>query len=182
MRIQSTAALLALLCSASLRGIDANQQGLRRRLATNDCTIMAVEALSIAGEDPEMIIECEVHPDDADGIEGMVYPIDAPREQLDELRELIESGQVTPGYDILEIAGSEISSKGSDGMGKVVKTRMRTGKVKEKVKKGEGKGKGKKGNKGRRRLVNTSGDVNMLLVKVTDSNNLAVADSPSYMR
>ena len=54
--------------------------------------------------------------------------------------------------------------------------------MKEKVRKGEGKGKGKKGNKGRRRLVNTSGDVNMLLVKVTDSNNLAVADSPSYMR
>ena len=167
MRIQSTAAFLVLLGSASLHGVNANKQGLRRKLATNDCIIMAVEALSISGEVPEMIIECEVHPDDANGIGGISLSIDAPLAQLNELKVLIKSGQVTPGYDSLDIAGSDIDDKavhlppGSDISAMVRQNEKKVG---------------------RRRLVATSGNLKMLLVKVTDVNGLKLSDSPTYMR
>ena len=61
MRLHATTASSVLLAST------AEAMSLRRNLlATNDCTIMALEALGLEGnEDPEMIIECELSPEDA---------------------------------------------------------------------------------------------------------------------
>jgi hypothetical protein len=157
---------LVLLGSASLHGVNANKQGLRRKLATNDCIIMAVEALSISGEDPEMIIECEVHPDDANGIGGISLSIDASPAQLNKLKALIKSGQVAAGYDSLDIAGSDIDDKA---------VHLPPGRdISDMVRQNEKK-------VGRRRLVATSGNLKMLLVKVTDVNGLKLSDSPTHM-
>jgi hypothetical protein len=167
MRLQSSAAFLALLASLSPLGIHA-KQGLRRKLASNDCTIMAAEALSVeGGEDPDMILECEVHPDDADGISGIFLPIDASPAQLNELRGLIESGKATPGSDKLDIRGAAVDGKGvhlKPGLNIADMVRKNVEKV------------------GRRRLVSTTGDLNMLLVKVHDVEGKAYPDSTTLMR
>ncbi len=176
MRLQCSAAFWALLASASPLGIDA-KQGLRRQLvASNDCTIMAVEALSVeGGENPDMILECEMHPDDADGIPGMTYPIDATPKQLKELRESIEGGKVNPGQDKLDIVGVEITDK--------KKIKFPPGlDITSKVKKNGNNGKDKDKDKNRRRLVATTGDLKMLLVKVYDVNGRTFPDAPATMR
>jgi hypothetical protein len=176
MRLQCSAAFWALLTAASPLSIHAKQgrQGLRRKLvASKDCTIMAVEALSVeGGEDPDMILECEMHPDDADGISNMAYPLDATPAQLKELRGLIESGKVKPGDDQLDIVGVEIDDK--------KKIKIPPGQdIASKIKKN---GNNKNKDKSRRRLVSTTGDLKMLLVKVYDVNGLTFPDSPATMR
>ncbi len=71
MRLHSAAAFWALLATAYPQAAHA-KRGLRRKLAANDCTIMAVEALGLEeGEDPDLIIECEMDPDDVGGIAGI---------------------------------------------------------------------------------------------------------------
>ena len=172
MRLQCSAAFWALLTAASPLSVHA-KQGLRRKLvASKDCTIMAVEALSVeGGEDPDMILECEMHPDDADGISNMAYPLDATPAQLNELRGLIESGEVQPGDDQLDIVGVEIDDK------KKIKF-PRGQDIASKVKKNNNKNK----DKSRRRLVSTTGDLKMLLVKVYDVNGLTYNDSAATMR
>jgi len=168
MRLQSSAAFWAILASASPLGIDA-KRGLRRQLASNECTIMAAEALSVTGgEDPDMILECELDPDDADGISGISVPIEATQEQLNALRGVIESGKVNPGRDRLNTSGAKIDGKvvhfppGLDIANEVRKNNL------EDV--------------GRRRLVATTGNLKMLLVKVTDVGGLTYPDSPALMR
>lgn len=170
MRLQSSAAFWAILASASPLGIDAKQgQGLRRQLASNDCTIMAAEALSVTGgEDPDMILECELDPDDADGISGISVPIEATQEQLNALRGMIKSGKVNPGRDKLKIAGAKIDGKGVHfPPGLDIANEVRENNMED---------------VGRRRLVATTGDLKMLLVKVTDVGGLTYPDSPALMR
>jgi hypothetical protein len=81
---------------------------------------------------------------------------------------MIESGKVNPGRDRLNTSGAKIDGKGVhfppglDIANEVRKNNM------EDV--------------GRRRLAVTKGDLKMLLVKVTDVGNLAVADTPTFMR
>jgi hypothetical protein len=176
MRLHATAASWALLAFTAPRGLEA--KGLRRKLlATKDCTIMAVEALGLEGnEDPEMIIECELSPEDADGISGISAPIDASPEQLRDLRKMIETGEIHAGEDLLDIEGDEI-----DEVEKKVKIEP-TSNIKAKVMKMPKDEKKAKSNKDRRRrLVDTTGDLRMLLVKVTDSTGKTYPDSPATM-
>ena len=170
MRLHATAASWALLAFTAPSGLEA--KGLRRKLlATNDCTIMAIEALGFEGnEDPEMIIECELSPEDADGIAGISAPIEATREQLQDLRQMIEAGDIVAGEDTLDIEGDVIDEK------KRVKIEP-TSNIKAKVQK-----KAKSNKDRRRRLVDTTGDLKMLLVKVTDSTGKTYPDSPATMR
>eukprot|EP00984_Skeletonema_dohrnii_P023114 scaffold12204_cov111-Skeletonema_dohrnii-CCMP3373.AAC.2 len=135
MHLQSSAAFLALLASAFPHVTQAKQQGLHRKLAANDCTIMAVEALGLEeGEDPEMI--------------------------------LINNGEVTPGHHKLNIAGAEID----DSAVHVPPGLDIASSVRQNVEK-----------EGRRRLVDTIGNLNMLLVKVTDVGGLVYPDSATTM-
>ena len=166
MRLHSTtAAFWALLASTAPHGLEA--KGLRRKLAKKECTINAIEALGLNGEDPELIIECELSPEDADGISGISVPVNGNPAQMRALRRLIEDGDVTPAHDSLDIGGSEIDNKGiSIAPGLDIASIVR--KNEEKV--------------GRRRLVSTLGDLKMLLVRVTDSAGLVYPDNAALMR
>jgi len=166
MRLHSAAAFWALLASACPQATLA-KHGLRRKLAANDCTILAIEALGLEGEDPEMIIECEMNPDDANGYSGISLELDATPTQLGALKQLIEEGIVTPGHNKLNIVGAEIDDKAvhvPPGLDIASLVRQNEEQV------------------DRRRLVSTLGDLNMLLVRVTDSNGLVYPDSPALMR
>lgn len=167
MRLHSAASFWALLLSSAASHF-ADAKGLRRKLASSECTIMAVEALGIEeGQDTEMIFECELAPEDADGISGISLPLDATPAQLGTLKNLIKEGRVTPGHAKLNIVGAEIDEEEvhvPPGLAIAAMVRQN----KERV--------------GRRRLVNTIGDVKMLLVKVTDSVGKVYPDSPTLMR
>jgi hypothetical protein len=165
MRIQSTALAFWAYAVSSLPLVTANQ-GLRRKLASNDCTIMAAERLVLEGEDDdEMIIQCEMHPDDADGIEGIFFELDFAGEQKNKMKDLIKSGQVTPGRDSLDIVGKNIEDK---------RVKFPPGlDVAASVKKND--------DDGRRRLAVTKGDKPMLLVKVKDVNGLELSDTHEVM-
>eukprot|EP00984_Skeletonema_dohrnii_P022286 scaffold11426_cov78-Skeletonema_dohrnii-CCMP3373.AAC.1 len=166
MHLQSAVAFLALLASACPHVTLAKQQGLRRKLA-NDCTIMAIERLPLEeGEDPEMIVECELNPDDADDVSGISLLLDASPAQLGALKQLINEGEVTPGNDKLNIVGAEID----DSAVHVPPGLDIASSVRQNVEK-----------EGRRRLVNTIGNLNMLLVKVTDVGGLVYPDSATTM-
>ena len=166
MRLHSTAAFWALLASTSPHGLEA--KGLRRKLAKKECTINAIEALGLEGnDDPEMIMECELSPDDADGISGISVPIDANPAQIDALRKLVKDGKVTAAHDKLDLVGSEISDKGIKiPPGLEIASIVRKNEEKE----------------GRRRLAVTTGELKTLLVKVTDSTGKTYPDSPTVMR
>lgn len=146
----------------------AKKRGLRPKLATNDCTIMAIEALGIEeGEDPEMILECEMNPEDAGGTSGISLELDATPAQLGKLRQLIEDGTVTPGHDKLNIVGAEIDDTAAHvppGLD-----------IASLVRKNEEPVRG-------RRLVSTLGDLKMLLVRVTDNVGKVYPDNPALMR
>ena len=157
----------ALLAAAHPQAAKA-KHGLRRKLAANDCTIMALEALGLEqGEDPDMIIECEMNPDDVGGISGISLELDATAAQLGVLQQLIEDGKVTPGHDKLNIVGAEIDDKAvhvPPGLDIAESVRQNEEQV------------------GRRRLVSTLGDLKMLLVRVTDVNGLVYPDSSALMK
>ena len=83
------------------------------------------------------------------------------------LKQLIEEGTVTPGHNKLNIVGAEIDDKAvhvPPGLDIASLVRQNEEQV------------------DRRRLVSTLGDLNMLLVRVTDSNGLVYPDSPALMR
>ncbi len=72
----------ALLASTASHGLEAKAKRLRRNrklLAQKECTIMAIEALSIeGGPHQEMQLECELAPEDAGGISGITAPLKLP--------------------------------------------------------------------------------------------------------
>ena len=167
MRVTSSAAFYwALLASATSH---VNAKGLRRKLARNDCTILAIEALGLEGnEDPEMILECELDPDDADGYSGISLPIEGTSAQLKTLKNMIGRGSVTPGLSKLNISGANIGNKKVQiPPGLDIADLVRQNGVKR---------------EGRRRLVDTIGNLNMLLVRVTDSQGKVYADDAELMR
>lgn len=168
MRLHSAAAFWALTASAFPHATQA-KDGLRRKLAKKDCTIMAVEALGLEGnEDPELIVECELHPDDADGISGIALEIEGDSKQMAALRKGIKEGKIHPAQDNLDLAGAEITDKTIKlPPGLEVAANVRQNEEKK---------------VGRRRLVSTLGDVKMLLVRVTDVNGLVYGDGPAVMR
>jgi hypothetical protein len=159
--------LWAALVSSTHR-IDASEQGLRRRLtAKNDCTIMAAEAIALEGtEEQDMELECEMDPADADGFSGITYRLDVTDAQGRDLRALINSGQVIPGLDKLRTAGLQtVHNTVFVPPGLAIAGLVR-----------------KNNSNGRRRLVATTGNLSMLLVKVTDIDGKAYPDSPTLMR
>ncbi len=167
MHLHSAAAFWALLASAYPQAAHA-KHGLRRKLAANDCTIMAIEALGLEeGEDPDMIVECEMDPDDVGGIAGISLELDATPAQLGVLKQLIEEGTVTPGHNKLNIVGAEIDDMAvhvPPGLDVASLVRQNEERV------------------GRRHLVSTLGDLKMLLVRVTDVNGLVYPDNATLMR
>lgn len=168
MRLHSAAAFWALTASAFPHATQA-KDGLRRKLAKKDCTIMAVEALGLEGnEDPDLIVECELHPDDADGISGISLEIEGTPKQMNELKKGIKEGKIHPALDDIDIAGAEITDKNVKlPPGLEVAANVRQNEEKK---------------DGRRRLATTLGDLKMLLVQVTDVNGLVYPDSPLTMR
>lgn len=170
MRLHSaTAAFWALLASTAPHGFEA--KGLRRKLvATSECTIMAIEPLSIeGGEHKEMALECELDPDDAGGISGISAPLRLSPQQKAELEGMIYAGRIDPGIDMLDIEGDEIEDQVIK-IDPVAKMSAKTSKAPS--------AKAQK----RRRLVDTTGDLNMLLVKVTDSAGKTYPDPAVTMR
>lgn len=168
MRFQTCAAFWAYVVSSSLPLVQANQ-GLGRNLrAANDCTIMAARRLVLEGEEGEagddtMIIQCEMHPDDANGVEGIFFELGVTEEQSENLKGLVRSGDVSPGQDSLDIVGKNIENN---------KIEFPPGlDIAMSVKK----------NNGRRRLAVTKGDKPMLLVKVKDVNGLQLSDTHQVM-
>lgn len=167
MRFQSSAAFWAYIVSFSFPLVNANQ-GLRRKLASKDCTIMAAERLIIepSGEDNnEIIIQCEMHSEDANGIEGIFLELDVTDDQRKNLKGLIKSGEVTPGQDTLDIVGKSIENekiKFPPGLDIATSVKKNTK------------------NKGRRLAV-TKGEKPILLVKVKDVNGLQVSDTHEVM-
>ena len=179
MRFLTTAAFWAYFTTSSLDGAAAQQGGLRRKLvAKRDCTFMVAEALAIDGgadHDDDMSLECELDPEDADGYGGIHVELDVDKEQKKELKKLMKEDKAIPGKDKISIAGLDIDG----GKVKVPKGKKMFDVVKQNNGKGNGYGKDK-----RRRLAatNASGDLNMLLIRVTDVNGLVHADPASTMR
>src|SRR6056300_1688495 len=112
MRLHSATAFWALAASSFPHATLA-KHGLRRKLAKKDCTIMAVDALGLEGaeEDPELIVECELHPDDADGISGISLEIEGDSKQMNALKNGIKDGKISPGLAHLNLAGAEITDE-----------------------------------------------------------------------
>ena len=149
-----------------------NGGGLRRKLVTKqDCTLMAAEALAIDGADhgdDDMTLECELHPDDADGYTGIIAELEVDEKQKKDLKDMIKEGAATPGMDTVKTAGMMMSG------GKVHIPKGLN--IKDMVKKDKDK---------HRRLVRTTstmGHLPMLLVKVTDVNNKTHPDDAATMR
>ena len=173
MRLTSSTALWALFASAATAPV-INAKGLRRKLiAQNDCKIMAIEPLALEdGEEPDMILECELNAEDAGGVSGISAPIQATAAQLKELKDMIKAGELDAGEDVLDIEGDEIDENYQIKIEPTVSMQAKAAKSKTKT------GKADK----RRRLVSTSGDLKMLLVKVTDSGGLTYPDNAATMR
>jgi hypothetical protein len=129
---------------------------------------MAVETLGLeTDEDPDLIVECELHPDDADGISGISLEIEGTPKQMAALKKGIKDGKIHPARDDIDIAGAEITDK---------TVKLPPGlDVAANVRQNEDKKNG-------RRLVSTTGDVKMLLVRVTDVNGLVHNDNAALMR
>jgi hypothetical protein len=167
MRFQTCAAFWAYVVSSSLPLVQANQ-GLGRNLrAANDCTIMAARRLVLEGEagDDTMIIQCEMHPDDANGVEGIFFELGVTEEQSEKLKGLFKSGDVSPGQDSLDIVGKNIeNNKIEFPPGLDIATAVM-----------------KNNGNGRRRLAVTKGDKPVLLVKVKDVNGLKLSDTHQVM-
>lgn len=170
MRFRSTASFWAyVLASTSIPLIDA-EQGLRKLArATNDCTIMAAERLALDGnQNNEIVLGCEMHPDDSNGIHGISLELAISETQRMDLEDLITSGNVSPGQDSLSIFGNKFDSRkvyihqGIDIESLVIKN----------------------DNDARRNLSGTTtsnGTKSILLVKVIDSGGLTVPDNPEFM-
>lgn len=177
MRFLTTAAFWAYFTTSSLDGAAAQQGGLRRKLvAKRDCTFMVAEALAIDGgadHDDDMSLECELDPEDADGYGGINVELDVTKDQKKELKKLMKEWKAIPGKDQIAIAGLDIDG----GKAKIPKGKKMIDVVKPN--KGNAFGKDK-----RRRLAatNASGDLNMLLIRVTDVNGLVYPDDASTMR
>ena len=176
MRFLTTAAFWAYFTTSSLDGAAAQQGGLRRKLvAKRDCTFMVAEALAIDGadHDDDMSLECELDPEDADGYGGINVELDVTKDQKKELKKLMKEGKAIPGTDKIAIAGLDIEGGKAKG--------FKGKKMIDVVKQNNGNGYGKDK---RRRLAatNASGDLNMLLIRVTDVNGLVYADDASTMR
>lgn len=170
MRLSSSAAFWALLASTAPHGFEA--KGLRRKLvATSECTIMAIETLAIEdGPHQEMKLECELDPEDAGGISGITAPLSLSPQQKAELTGMIYSGKVDPGEDVLDIEGDEITEEEGIKIDPVASISAKTAKAPS--------AKARK----QRRLVDTVGDLKMLLVKVTDSVGKTYPDTAATMR
>ena len=193
MRIQSTAAFLVLLGSASLHGVNANKQGLRRqqrKLATSECTIMVAESLFLPGheDDQDASIACVMDPADMDGQANMIIELEVDRDQKAELVGMVERGEVVPAWDGLDITGAEITTA-TEGGSQKLKLKFAQGqsmmeKVKKKTKRKNGPNVNGLEETGRRHLAttNTIGQKDMLLVKVYDVNGLTFPDSAVEMR
>ena len=172
MRFLTTTAFWAYFATSSPDGAAAQQGGLRRKLvAKQDCTLQVAEALSLDGahEDDDMIFECELDADDADGYTGINVEIELDEEQKKEMKELIKEGNAKPGQDKVITAGLSINN----GKAKIPPGQ----KMKDKIKSNNGNGK--------RRLAattNTMGDLKMLLVRVTDVGGLVHPDNAATMR
>ncbi len=177
MRFLTTAAFWAYFATSSPDGAAAQQGGLRRKLvAKRDCTFMVAEALAIDGgadHDDDMSLECELDPEDADGYGGITVELDVDKDQKEELKKLMKEDKAIPGKDKISIAGLDIDGDKA----KVPKGKKMIDFVKPN--KGNGYGKDK-----RRRLAatNASGNLNMLLIRVTDVGGLVHADPATTMR
>ena len=170
MRFRSTSSFCAyFLFLASTSVIDA-EQGLRKlSRATNDCTIMAAERLALDGkQDSGMVLGCEMHPDDSNGIRGISLELAITETQRMDLEDLITSGNVSTGRDSLSISGNKFNSRkvyihhGIDIQALVIKNN----------------------DDARRNLSGTTtstGTKSILLVKVIDSGGLTVPDTPEFM-
>ncbi len=132
---------------------------------------MAIEALSIeGGPHQEMQLECELAPEDAGGISGITAPLKlSPQQQVD-LQGMIYAGEVDPGEDVLDIEGDEITDSQEIKIDPVASIKAKVAKAPS--------AKARK----QRRLVDTTGDLNMLLVRVTDVNGLVYSDDATTMR
>ena len=125
----ASAAFWALLASTAPHSLEAKQglevkaKGLRRKMiASSACTIMAIEFLAKEGEPHrEMQLECELDPKDAGGISGITAPLSLSPHQRADLTEMIYSGEVDPGVDMLDIEGDEITESQEVKIDPVVK-------------------------------------------------------------
>ena len=190
MRVAATAVFWALFATTAPVGITA--KGLRRKLvAQKECTIMAADLLAEPGhtfsEEEGMIIECELAAEDANGYSGIIVPIEASTMQKAELRAMINSGSVSVGVDGLDIIGDEIIEEDSatasgQSTGKKGKKIKISADVDIRAKVHKKATAGAKAAKSQRRLVDTTGTLNMLVVKVTDSAGKVYGDSPIIMR
>ncbi len=132
---------------------------------------MAKETLAIEeGPHEDMGVECELDPDDAGGISGITVPLKLSPQQKAELQGMIYSGKVDPGEDVLDIEGDEIIEGEGIKIDPVAKMSTKTAKAPS--------AKARK----QRRLVDTVGDLKMLLVKVTDSAGKTYPDNAAKMR
>ncbi len=179
MRLSSSAAFWALLASTAPHGLEAKQaKGLGRKLsatATSECTIMAKEYLPKEGEPHrEIELACELDPDDAGGIPGIRAPLSLSPQQSAELRGMIRTGEVDPGVDMLDIEGDEITEE------EVFDRKVKIDSV-VKMSSKVSKAPSAKARK-QRRLAVTTGDLEMLLVRVTDSEGRVYADDAATMR
>ena len=129
---------------------------------------MAAERLALDGnQNSEMVLGCEMHPDDSNGIHGISLELAISETQRMDLEDLITSGNVSPGRDSLTISGKKFDSKkvyihhGIDIESLVIKNK----------------------DDARRNLAGTisTGTKSILLVKVIDSGGLTVPDTPEFM-
>jgi hypothetical protein len=129
---------------------------------------MAAERLALDGNhDSGMVLGCEMHPDDSNGIQGISLELAISETQRMDLEDLIKSGNVSPGRDSLSISGNKFDSKkvyihhGIDIQSLVIKNN----------------------DDARRNLADSTntGTKSIILVKVIDSGGLTVPDTPEFM-
>lgn len=175
MRLSSFTAFWAFLVSTAPHGFEAKAKDLlrlRKLIASSKCTIMAIEPLAVEGEPhQEMEFECELAPEDAGGMSGITAPLKLSPQQQVELQGMIYDGRIDPGEDMLDIGGDEITKNQEIKIDPVAS-------ISDKVQKMPKEARARR----ERHLVDTTGDLNMLLVKVTDSEGKVYPDSPTLMR
>jgi hypothetical protein len=161
--------------AATLRNAVGQEQHRRlRKPQTKECTVLAVadyhlqnlQELTIhSGEDETF--ECEMDPQDMDGISGLTLPIQATPEQKHVLKMMLDNGELQSGESTIFEAGSEIDP--IQGLFLPPDVEIKLGK------------RNKDAGQYPRHLAVVTGDKPILAVKVTDSVGKVRPESPAQI-
>ena len=143
--------------------------GQAKKTLSKACVLQAVAMLHIPGEEPEEsspeeMFECELDADDSNGISGIFLPLQGEPAQMQVLQDKFRNGELISGESTLDMPVS--FSENSNGIemppGQLVKVNTPAANQ-------------------RRRKLSQTGDKPILVVKVTDVDGLARAESPAQI-